>query len=439
GGRGRFGQRAGRGGPFDNGPFGNRAGRCRNSFRGAAFFNLDNSALDARPFSLTGQTVAKPSYAQSRFGLVGGGPLIIPKLFHPSRTFIFLSYFGTRARLPYNQVSTLPTPEQRAGDFSQTVVSQPVTIVDPTTGLPFPGNRIPASRINPAAKGLLSFIPQPNQPGQVQNYQYVTSYNNNTDNFGLRTNHSFSRTDRLDMNLNLQRRNGITPQLYGFTDDANGFGLTLGGGWTHNFSSETINSLRVNFSRNRTETLPFFAYGSNVAAELGITGVSNEPINFGPPNLSFTNFGGLTDASPLLQRNQTAGFTEGVTLIRGSHTYTVGGGYRRMQFNTRTDQNARGTFTFTGLATSGFDANGQPLPGTGFDFADFLLGLPQSSSIRFGDTSTYFRASAYNAFAMDDWRIRPNLTLNAGLRYEYFTPYHEKYNHIANLDIAPGF
>ena len=125
-----------------------------------------------------------------------------------------------------------------------------------------------------------------------------------------------------------------------------------------------------------------------MAAELGIGGVSNDPINWGPPNLNFTNFGGLSDASPVLRRDQTAGFTESISILRSKHTLTAGGGYRRMQHNSRTDQNARGTFTFSGLATSAFNAQNQPLAGTGFDFADFLLGLPQSSSVRFGDTST---------------------------------------------------
>jgi hypothetical protein len=107
--------------------------------------------------------------------------------------------------------------------------------------------------------------------------------------------------------------------------------------------------------------------------------------------------------------------------------------------NLKTDQNGRGTFSFSGLSTSGFDAQGQPLPNTGFDLADFLLSSPQSSTIRYGSSSNYFRGTVYNAYVSDDWKARANLTINAGLRYEYFVPLTEKYNRIANLDVAPGF
>ena len=420
--------------------FGNRMARDRSRIHGAVFFNLDNSALDARPFSLTGQEVAKSSYAQVRFGVVAGGALNIPKLIHSDRTFFFVNYFGTRARQPYDAVSTLPTPAERDGGFSQASVGGvPVQIFDPTTHQPFPGNAIPLSRIDPAARGLLAFIPLPNQPGQVQNYQIVSSTASNTNNFGLRLNHSLGTKNSLDFFGNVQWRNSTNKQLYGFLDNGQGTGSNFAAGWTHNLSPRTINALRFNFSRNRNETVPFFAYGQNVAAELGIGGVSNSPINYGPPNLSFTNFGGLSDASPLRQVNQTSRVSDGVTLVRGVHTITFGGDYRRMQINTQTDSDARGTFTFGGQATSALNAQGQPVSATGFDFADFLLGLPQSSSVRFGNSSTYFRGSAYGAFVQDDWKIRSNLTINLGLRYEYFTPFREKYNHIANLDVAAGF
>lgn len=419
--------------------FGNRANRGRESFRGDAFFNLRNSALDARSYSLTGQSVDKPSYAQARFGLTGGGQLRIPKLIQSDKTFIFLNYFGTRSRNPYNAVSTLPSAAERSGDFSQSIARGSVVVYDPLTGQPFPDNRIPTSRINPAANGLLSFFPLPNLPGRVQNYQFITSVPQNTDNLGLRLSNSLSRRDRISGSFNLQSRGSETTQLFGFRDTSSGRGMNLDLAWMHTLRPRLINNLRWNFSRNRNQTLPFFAYSRNVAAELGITGTSSSPINYGPPNLSFTNFGGLTDASSALGRNQSSAIAEGLTFVRGRHTWIGGAEYRRNQLNNRSDQNGRGAFTFSGIRTSAFDSSGQPLAGTGFDFADFLLGLPQSSSIRFGSTDTYFRGATYNAFLQDDWRLRPSLTLNIGLRYEFPTPLTEKYNRIANLDIAPGF
>lgn len=419
--------------------FGNRRARGQEGIRGAASLNLRNSALDARPFSFTGQTVPKPSYAQNRFNVMAGGPLRIPKLLETQRTFFFVNYSGTRSRNPFNAVTALPGLAERAGDFSQSQVREPVTIHDPAGRLPFPGNLVPQDRVSPAADGLLEFIPVPNQPGRVQNYQFVSSVRQNTDNFGLRLNQPLSRRDRLSFSLNLQTRAGEGLQPFGFRDETSGRGLRTELGWTFNLRRRLINNLRWSFNRNRSETLPFFSYKRNVAAELGIRGTSQEPINFGPPNLSFTNFGDLTDASPVLRRDQESSLQEGLTFFRGRHNLMLGGQFRRGQLNSRTDQNARGSFSFSGLSTSGFDSRNLPLPFTGFDFADFLLGLPQSSSVRFGSANTYFRGSAYAVWAQDDWRVRPNLTLNAGLRYEFFTPLKEKYGRVANLDIAPGF
>lgn len=426
----------GRGGPQGReAVFGNRAGRGQQGLRGALTYTFSNSALDARPFSLTGQTVEKASYAQNRIGATIGGPLRIGKWIRSDRTFIFVNFNGNIGRNPFQAIQTLPSPLERAGDFSQ----RTTTIYDPLTRNPFPNNTIPLSRIDPAALGLLRFFPAANQPGLVQNYQYVTSINNNSKQLGVRVNRNLNSKNRFDINSNFQWRDSNAAQAWGFRDATVGLGMNISLGLTHNFSRSLITNSRVNFSRNRSETVPFFAYGEDVARLLGIRGVANDPINFGPPNLSFTNFGGLTDASPLLRRDQTIGFTQGVKYVKGTHNVAFGGEYRRMQLNNRTDQNARGSFNFSGTATSAIDANGQPVNGTGFDFADYLLGLPQSSSIRFGGTSTYFRSSVVNAYIQDDWRIRSNLTLNLGVRYEFFQPFREKWGQIANLDISPKF
>ncbi len=438
---------SGRGGPGRPGGFGgfrpemmgNRRNAGRDSIRGAAFFGLRNSALDARPYSLTGQTVDKPSYAQSRFGLLAGGVLRIPKVIDSEKTFFFLNWMGTRSRQPFNSVARVPSLPERIGDFSNSAVGQPITIFDPQTRLPFPGNRIPISRLNTAALGLLNYFPLPNQAGAVQNYQLAASVPENTDNIGVRLNHSLTSSDRLSGGVNYQSRRAERVQVFGFRDSADGGGVATNIGWIRNVRPGIVNTVRFTFNRNANDTLPYFAFGSDAARQLGITGTSSDPINFGPPNLTFTNFGALTDASPVARRDQSSAISESVLVVHRQHNITFGGDYRRLQTNSVSDQNARGTFTFSGLASSAFEEQGQPLAGTGFDLADLLLGLPQSSSIRFGSADTYFRASSWSAFVQDDWRVRSNFSLNLGMRYEFQPPYREKYNRLSNLDIAPGF
>ena len=117
----------------------------------------------------------------------------------------------------------------------------------------------------------------------------------------------------------------------------------------------------------------------------------------------------------------------------------VGGDYRRLNNDPSTDANGRGTFQFNGIATSGYTANGLAIPNTGYDLADFLLGRPESSTIRYSAQTDYLRANAFDGFFMDNFQFKPNLTFNLGVRYEYFAPYTEKYNRIANLAISPAY
>lgn len=451
-GGGGFGQRGGGGfqqrGERRNNPnrpggpgsfIGNRRNRGREGVHGMAYMSLRNSALDARPFSFTGEDTAKAAYAQARMGAVLGGPLRIPKILKGDQTSFFINFFLTRARNPYQGVATVPTLLERAGDFSQSLngTGGPVMLYDPQTHVPIPGNRLPT--INSAAAGLLSFIPLPNHPGQVQNYQILSAYPQNSANLSVRLNQNITKRDRLAFNVGIQDRSGQSEQLFGFRDETSGFGANADITYTHNLGQRTINVLRFNFNRNRSTTTPYFANKTDVATALGIRGTAADPVNFGPPNLSFTNFGALTDSSPVLNRVQSSGISETVSTVKGQHNLSAGMNFTRTQLNLRTDSNARGSFSFSGLETSAFDANGFPISGTGFDFADFLLGLAQSSSVRFGTSSNYFRGNVWGAFVQDDWRARANLTINVGLRYEYYSPLSEKYGHLANLDLAPGF
>lgn len=430
--------------------FARQAGNRRRAseIHGTLTSRVENSALNGKPFSITGQDIPQPAYAQTRFTFAVGGPLVIPKIVKDPGTFFFLNYNVTRYRNPYTAVETVPTELERQGNFSQSIeAGGPARIYDPETGQPFPGNVIPSTRVDPIALKLLSYFPRANQPGLVDNYDLQASVPRNTDAVDVRVQRNITMKDRLAYSLTFERRNGDVSQPFGFLDTTSGAGLNTDLQWTSSClaglflpcSTRLINTARVAFKRNSNRTTPFFANGENVALDFGINGTSTNPLNYGPPNLNFTNFGSLSDAPPLVRRNQSQTFGDDLVVVDGLHSFAFGVQFTRNDLNTRTDPNGRGTLNFTGLLTSARGANGSLVAGTGFDLADFLLGLPQSSSIRYADSSTYLRENVWTGFAQDDWRVRPNLTLSLGLRYEYFSPLYEKYGRMANLDIAPGY
>ncbi len=431
---------AARGPGFDN-----------NKPHGTAYYSLGDSSLDAAPYSLTGQNLAKPSFLQQNFGVLLGGPLNIPKIYEGGKkTFFFLNYNGSHASNPYTAFSTVPTSNERSGDFSGVTngAGQPVVIYDPATGLPFPDNAIPSSRINPVAKNLLPYLPLPNLPGTFQNFQFIEAPTTSSDAINFRLIHTFGGgtfgfgkpgpRNNLNIGFRFQHSNNqITdpyPSVGGHTsvlsfDVPVAYIRTLG---------SVTNILRFEFDRNRISTQNLYAGLNNVAGNAGVGGVSSNPFDYGIPSLSFSNFTSLADQNPLLERDQTFTFSDIMIHVKGKHRLRWGGDFRRIQVNTQTDSASRGAFTFTGYNTSQF-TGGVQVPGTGFDFADFLLGLPQLTSVQFGNNSYHFRANSWDLFVQDEWRVRSNLTFNLGLRYEYVSPFSETNNEIVNLDPAPGF
>ena len=147
---------------------------------------------------------------------------------------------------------------------------------------------------------------------------------------------------------------------------------------------------------------------------------------------------GSTTATYSLNRNQTSSAGDSLLWVDGRHNLTFGADYRRQQFNQFADTNGRGTYSFTGSATS-LLVDGVAQSGTGYDLADFLLGIPTTSSIRYGNPDKYFRGGGYDFFVNDDWRITSRFSLIFGLRWDYATPVTELYNRLVNLAIAPGF
>jgi trimeric autotransporter adhesin len=457
GGPGGFGGGGFGGGGFGGGPmtFGRR-GFDINRPHGSIYYGLGDSALNAAPYSLTGQPVIKPGYEQNNFGGSIGGPLNIPKIYHGGdKTFFFVNYNGRRGENPFDQFSTVPTLLERQGNFSQTDYTsganagQPVQIFNPATNLPFQNNTI--TKIDPIAAGLLPYIPLPNLPGNFQNFHFITSADSSSDDLNVRINHSFSGALRGRRQSGGRRgpQNNLTfgfhyhgssakltnpfPSVGGHTD-VRSFDIPIS--YVRSFGKLT-NVARFDFNRSRSRTQNLYAFVNNITGDLGIGGVSQNPFDWGLPSLSFTNFGGLQDTNPQLQRNQTFTYSDNMIWNHGKHTFRWGGDFRRIQVNTETDSNARGSFVFTGLSTSQFVGTA-PVAGTGFDFADFLLGLPQQTSAQFGENNYHFRGNSWDLYAQDEWKLRGNLTLNLGVRYEYVSPYTEIDNRIVNLDLSPG-
>ncbi|MGH9729846.1 MAG: TonB-dependent receptor [Candidatus Acidiferrales bacterium] len=397
-----------------------------------------NSAFNARPYSLTEANPPKIGYYNERLLFNAGGPLKIPHIYDGSdKTFFFANYSLNRQQSPQDVFSTVPTQAERGGNFCG-VVPQ---LYDPFSNSNGPrtplGCSIPVGMQDNAALGLLKYIPPANLPGTVQNYHLETTVPQSSDSVNIHILHTISRKFSVNggYNFNSSRSNTLGDFLtLGGTSSSRNQNVDLR--FVQTWSPRLTNNSSVNWSRSRIRILSDNSFVNDISGQLGIGGISNAPINFGIPGINFTNFTGLSDPIPSLVRNQTLRFNDTVTYVLPKHTITVGGEVRRMQDNNQADPIPRGQFNFTGLMTSQLDSSGQPVPGQlGVDFADFLLGVPQTTQLQFGSTNTYFRNWGFIGFAQDDWRIRPRFTFEFGLRYEVETPPIELFNKIANLDV----
>ena len=161
---------------------------------------------------------------------------------------------------------------------------------------------------------------------------------------------------------------------------------------------------------------------------------NNVPLNYGVPDVSLSNgIQGLSETQPSFSIAQTISFSEVFSWIRGKHNMRFGGDYRRVHRDFLAGSNATGDFAFTGLFTE--DAAQDPT--TGSSIADFLLGLPQSTTLNSSLAKSYLRDNVVDAYAMDDWRMLPSFTVNFGVRWEFFAPYTEKYGHLADIATNP--
>jgi trimeric autotransporter adhesin len=416
--------------------FGNRRFNSKSLYSGGLAVFLDNSALDARPYSLSGLEPPKSSYNRITGVFTLGGPIKIPHLL-PHGPIFFVAYQWTRDQIAQTESGLVPTAAERTGDLAGllTALGQPVPIFNPATGVPFAANVVPVS---PQTQALLKLYPLPNLAGNpLYNYQAAVLDSGHRERLQSRLDKTIGRKDELYGSFNFQNTKAGNTTLLGFTDSADIFGINLNINWAHRFSQHLFLYASYRFSRLSTNTVPYFENRQNVSGAAGISGNDQDPANWGPPTLNFSSgISPLTDAQSSFNRARTDAFSGSTAIYHRHHNLTMGGDFRQQQFNDFFEQNPRGIFTFTGAATQG-PANSVTTGGS--DLADFLIGVPDAGSIAFGNADKYFREPVYDAFASDDWHFLSTLTINAGLRWEYGAPITEAHGRLVNLDVAPEF
>jgi hypothetical protein len=223
----------------------------------------------------------------------------------------------------------------------------------------------------------------------------------------------------------------IIPELGGKSSSDS---YSLQAGYTVGYKRVT-SIFNANWNRSRSQTTNFFTDTSvDPAADAGITVPEDSPLNHGVPGISLSGLQGLSDTQPSFSVQQTIALSETLSWRHGKHNLRFGADYRRVHDDFLAGSNALGNFTFTGLFTQ--DAAGDQ--STGSPIADFLLGLPQSSTLNSSEAKSYLRDNVYDAYVQDDWRLTSSLTANYGLRWEYFAPYTEKYGRLAEVQTNPA-
>jgi hypothetical protein len=412
--------------------FGNRRPNSKSLYTGGFAAILNNSVLDARPYSLTGFEAPKTLYDRVTAILTVGGPIKIPHVLPHGPNF-FAAYQWTRDHNAATETGLVPTQAERAGDLSGLLnpAGHPIAIYDPATGLPFQGGVVPVSS---QAQALLALYPLPNITGATgYNFQMPVLNSSHQDVLQLRLDKTLGRRDQLYGGFNLQSTQAGNVNLFGFVDATDTLGINSNINWAHRLNPQVFLYASYRFSRLRTLVRPNVENRENVSGAAGITGNDQDPANWGPPALGFSSgIAGLSDANSSFDRNRTDAFSASMGIYRGRHNVSAGVDFREQQYNDFFQQNPRGAFTFTGAATSGAGS-------TGSDLADLLVGVPDTSTIAYGNADKYFRQPVFDTYATDDWRILSILTINAGARWEYGAPITELHGRLVNLDLTQDF
>jgi hypothetical protein len=388
-----------------------------NTFHGAAYEFLRNDKMDARSFFARQKVPLKSNI----FGTSIGGPV------RKDRTFFFANYEGVRRNIGATVSNTsVPHPAEKLGDFS---ARRDVVLTDPLSKAPFPGNRIPAARIDAAAAKLVRFYPDPNIANNditrapLNNYLTNVADATKVNSVTARVDHMFNDNNRIygRMNYILTKidTGNVYPTLFADfrSNEQRTMSAAFAGNWTRNLRPNLINDLRVNYTR-RSNFVE--ASSGNSDPKLGIPGV--EPLWF--PAVTASGISGLGQATWRLQTPiPSYQAIDTLTWIKGKHQVKTGFEFRYSRNGDANRNSAGGAFNFGNRAT-------------GNSTAELLLGWVNSAS-RAELPRIDSRSDFWGAFVQDDWRVSQKLTLNIGVRWDMDTPRHAFDNRQTGFDGRP--
>lgn len=412
-----------------------------NSFHGAAFEFLRNSALDAQVYAFTRLRPAKSPFRWNQYGFELDGPVVIPKLFNGRNRLFFMSNFeGFRERRQGQAVFNTPPASMRTGNLSSlsTPIFDPATRTRATgslTAQPFPNNTIPQNRLHPTSVKFFEFIPEPNVNTNALANNLVVLQNRPID-----KDQFLQRIDFVESN------NSNWFGRYAWTDEQqltpaiklNGLKLATVAKQvllsnTRVLSPNKINEFRFGYNKFFNTIGPELAFTRNVLGELAIPNLpSPDPAAWAPPGVAiqgFANFGG--GDGPWTNNNHVFQWVDNFSWTRGKHSIRLGAELRRDRYNQLGNQFLMGNFNFDALATQ----NPAAPTGTGYGFGDYLLGTIRQSQHGLVPAVAQFRATSQYYYVDDVWKIAPRLTLSLGLRYEYTPPWSDRTQTLMNLDV----
>ena len=404
-----------------------------NAFHGGAFEFLRNDKLDANSFFNNASGAGKNPFRQNQFGGFLGGPI------KHDKTFFFVDTELLRNRQASSGIITIPTPLQRQGIFTEP--GQP-TIYNPLTHQPFANNTIPTAMINPASAAIMALLPNPNIPnaGIVNNFLGTSDLAHDRSTFDVRVDQNFTEKDQFFARYSYLETTLDTPPYLGtllngdpfantaYTRNQNGVVSEV-----HTFSPSSINEARIGVNRVRTD---WDAYGANqsTAQNVGIPGI-NDFCGFcgGLPRISISGITviGHTPFAPTRRHDTIWQYVDNVTLTRGHHTVKVGADVEVIQANLFQTSNPVGEFDFDKNLTSNQGTGGIGL-------ASFLTGYYSFAGRAALQITPSARKKDLFFFGQDDYRIKPNLTLNLGVRYEIYVAPTDQHKRLSNFDLATG-